>query len=116
RVLDGIVRGTAPDDFEIGSVFTELIYDRRDSPLYPSTGHRESIKLERARQFLGGDIELDRITWSAALFHPFAEDVVLGLSANGGIAWPLEPDDLPVQERFFNGGESSVRSFDESEL
>lgn len=104
------------DDFEIGALFGELVLDTRDSPVYPSRGHRESLKVERARQFLGGDIELDRVIWSAALFHSFAEDVVLGLSARGGIAWPLDPDSLPVQERFFNGGESTVRSFREAEL
>lgn len=107
---------TAPEAFEIGSVFAELIYDRRDSPLYPSSGHRESLKYERARPFLGGDIDLDRLTWSADLFHSLGEDVVVGLSAHGGITWPRDPSELPVQERFFNGGESTVRSFKESRL
>jgi len=110
------VSGTAPDSFEIGSVFGEVILDRRDSPLYPMSGHREDLKFERARRFLGGDVELDRLTWSAELFLPLAEDVVFGVSARGGIAWSHDDGGLPVQERFFNGGESSVRSFEEADL
>jgi outer membrane protein assembly complex protein YaeT len=114
RIRDESARGTAPDAFEIGSVFAELVLDARDAPLYPTRGHRESLKLERARDFLGGDIELDRVTWSVAGFWPWTEDVVLGAAVRGGIAWSDEL--LPVQERFFNGGESSVRSFEEAEL
>ncbi len=114
RVFDGAVRGSAPDAFQIGSVFAELVLDQRDSPLYPTSGHRESVKLERAREYLGGDIELDRLTWSVAGFWSLAQDLVFGATARGGIAW--SDATLPVQERFFNGGESSVRSFEEAEL
>jgi outer membrane protein assembly factor BamA len=114
RTADPLVRGTAPDDFAIASVFAELVIDERDSPIYPSDGHRESVKVERARDFLGGDIELDRLTWSLSGFHTLTENVVVGASVRGGIASSDDP--LPVQERFFNGGESSVRSFEESEL
>lgn len=116
NTADDLVRGETPDAYEIGSVFAELILDRRDSPLYPSRGHREDLKLERARRFLGGNVELDRLTWSTTAFLPFADDVVLGVGLRGGIAWPHDDGGLPVQERFFNGGESSVRSFKEARL
>ncbi|MGE3171371.1 MAG: outer membrane protein assembly factor BamA [Planctomycetota bacterium] len=102
------------DRYEIGTVFTELSVDRRDSPLYPSRGHRTSLKLERAGA--GGNVEFDRVNWAASWFHSFADDLVLGLSARGGAIWPHGQDPIPLQERFFNGGESSVRSFEESEL
>ena len=107
-----------PDDgsSEIGSIFTELLIDRRDSPLYPSRGNRQSFKYERAGRFVGGTIDLDRVTWSSAWFLPVAEPFVLGLAARGGAIWTQDGDSLPVQERFFNGGESSVRSFREAQL
>ncbi|MEZ5966159.1 MAG: BamA/TamA family outer membrane protein [Planctomycetota bacterium] len=113
---DDLVRGAAPSAFEIGSVFAELVLDRRDSPLYPAHGHREELKVESARSFLGGTVDLDRVSWSATLFHSLAEDVVVGLGLSGGITWPHDETGLPVQERFFNGGESSVRSFKEARL
>ncbi|MEQ1631103.1 MAG: outer membrane protein assembly factor BamA [Planctomycetota bacterium] len=107
-----------PDDssYEIGSIFTELLIDRRDSPLYPSRGSRQSLKYERAGRFVGGTIDLDRVTWSSAWFVPISEPFVLGIAARGGAIWTPSGDPLPVQERFFNGGESSVRSFREAQL
>lgn len=114
--IDPSIATSADNSYEIGSVFTELLVDRRDSPLYPSRGNRQSLKFEHAGRFAGGSIELDRLTWSSAWFVPFAEPFVLGVAARGGAIWTHGGDVLPVQERFFLGGESTVRSFREAQL
>ena len=42
---------------------------------------------------------------------------MFALGARGGAIFPLGPTDtIPLQERFFNGGESTVRSVREGEL
>jgi outer membrane protein assembly complex protein YaeT len=103
-------------EFDLSTVFGELVRDTRDSPLSPSVGDRESIKLEHASDVLGGSLRFDRLTLSAALFVPLAEAWILGLSARSGLAWPEPGEGLPIQERFFTGGESSVRSFREDQI
>ncbi len=116
RRIDTGAGGTADSQFEIGSVFAELVLDRRDSPLYPSSGYRLSAKVERADEILGGSVNLDRVTWSAAAFHALAKDWVIGLSMRAGVIWTHDALGIPVQERFYNGGESTVRSFKEAEV
>lgn len=109
--------GTPEDNrYEIGSIFGELVADRRDSPLYPKSGARGSLKFEHAGPDTGGSISLQRLTWSGSWFLPFSERVVLGMSVRGGAIWSPSSQVLPVQERFYNGGESSVRSFREAQL
>jgi outer membrane protein insertion porin family len=116
RDIDEQLRNATDAQFEIGSVFAELVDDRRDSPLYPSDGTRLAWKFEHANEGLGGTVNLDRMTGSAAWFVSLADDWVFGLSARAGAIWSRDDDGIPLQERFFNGGESSVRSFREAQL
>jgi outer membrane protein assembly complex protein YaeT len=114
--IDPTVADPSQNRYEIGSVFGELVADRRDSPLYPGRGYRASLKYEHAGQGVGGNVDLDRLTWNGGLFLPLAPDLVLGLSARTAVIWSLDPAGVPVQERLYNGGESTVRSFRESQL
>jgi outer membrane protein insertion porin family len=102
--------------FKNGTVFLELTWDTRDSQLFPTTGHRLTVKQERSDPALLGTLTYDRTTAKSALFVDLGADFSLGLAAETGVVWFHDPGALPVQERFFNGGESSVRSFHESEL
>lgn len=115
RDIDPTVGTAADSRYEIASAFAELLVDRRDSPLYPSRGHRLSLKLEHAGQGVGGNVDLDRVTWSSSWFLPLTDDLVFGLSARTAVIWPHGAP-IPVQERVFNGGESTVRSFREAKL
>ena len=103
------------NEFDIGNVFTELARDDRDSQIYPTRGNREVLRYEVANRVLGGTIDFQRVTAEASWYLPLAEEWVMGLSARTGVIWPGDGQ-LPVQERFYNGGESTVRSFQESEL
>lgn len=117
RDVDPSVVGSSLLTFEIGSVFAEIVYDDRNSPLYPSEGSRYQLRYERAGDFLGGSIGLSRVTAGASWHVPLPhENWTIGASYEVGLAWSLDSTDLPVQERFFNGGNDSVRSFRESQL
>lgn len=104
------------NDVTIGSVFTELSRDTRDSQIYPTAGHRELVRYEVASKTLGGDLEFSRLTARIDWHHPFATDWILSLAAQSGWIWPVDDEPLPVQERFYNGGQSTVRSFREGKL
>jgi outer membrane protein assembly factor BamA len=50
-------------------------------------------------------------------FYSFNQDTVLGLRYATGFIYPGPGETtVPISERFFNGGENSVRSFRQSEL
>jgi outer membrane protein assembly factor BamA len=115
--VDPSVAATVNNDVTIGEVFTELIRDDRDSQIYPTSGHREVVRFEVASDALGGDVDFLRLTARADWHHElWWERWVLSLGAEGGWIWPGAEEPLPVQERFYNGGQSTVRSFREGKL
>lgn len=118
RDLDPLAAANTVEEFRLGRVFVELSHDSLDSPVYPTSGRRDVIRFEHASEALGGDLAFHRLTartsWHLPL--PVAERWTLSLGAATGLIWPLDDEPLPVQERFYNGGESTVRSFRQSEL
>lgn len=101
----------------VSSVTFDLKRDKRDNPLYPRQGYKVSGSLEVASQFLGGQVDFERLELGASLHQPISEITWLHLGISHGIVFtqgsPL--DELPFNKRFFPGGENSVRGFQEGE-
>ncbi|UCG11841.1 MAG: outer membrane protein assembly factor BamA [Deltaproteobacteria bacterium] len=112
-----IATGDAPSDYDYASVKAQMNYDTRNDLFFPTRGQRSFISAEYADTFLGSEITLMRLTGGMRFFLPLARYTVLGARYRTGLIIP-GPDDftLPIAERFFNGGENTVRSFDQSEL
>jgi len=106
-----------PSDYDYASVKAQTTYDTRNDLFFPTRGQRSFLSVEYADKFLGSEITLTRLTGGLRFFVPLAVDTVLGLRYRTGLILP-GPDDftLPITERFFNGGENTVRSFEQSEL
>jgi outer membrane protein insertion porin family len=117
--------------------------DLRDSPLVSPRGFVFNQTLDLALNAFGSDIELVRGTIRASYYLPFAPKALtpgmvedrngtplqhwfqqssLAFGARLGIAHSLttsgagEVMAIPIDERFFNGGSATVRSFGEREL
>ncbi|MCA8970188.1 MAG: BamA/TamA family outer membrane protein [Planctomycetes bacterium] len=112
--IDSSLRSLVVDDFVVSTVFTELAFDDRDSRLFPTRGSRALLRLEHADNALGGDITFDRATVQAGINTQLAERWILTAAMQSGVVF--SKDAVPVQERFFNGGNSTVRSFRQSQL
>src|SRR5467141_950924 len=122
--------------------FTQTL-DLRESPLVAPRGLLINNTLDVASTAFGSDIQLIRATGRIAYFLPFGpksltpgvvEDQTapplrrwfdqssLAFGARAGIvhslnhSGPDEPTTLPIDERFFNGGATTVRSFGERKL
>lgn len=109
-----------PPDVEsntnVAEFSTSLVYDDRDSPLLPSRGRRGLAKLEWADDAFASDTEFLRARLEYTELQPIGRSV-LAFSARTGLIAPFGlTSEIPLPERFFNGGESSVRSFQEDEL
>ncbi len=92
-------------------------YDKRNALFAPSSGLFAEASVEVALQGLGSELEFVRTKLSAAWFAPLGEGSVLGAGLRGGVIAPaFDETTIPLQERFFAGGENSVRSFLESRL
>ncbi len=105
------------DTYNFASIKLQGTYDDRDDPFYPSRGKRFSFGIEQADSALGGDITFTRLTAGMRYFYSFNRETVLGLRYATGFIYPGPGETtVPISERFFNGGENSVRSFRQSEL
>jgi outer membrane protein assembly factor BamA len=105
------------ETYNFASLKVQGTYDDRDDPFYPTRGRRFTLGLEHADEVLGGEITFTRLTAGMRYFHAFGPDTVLGLRYTTGFIFPGGGEGtVPIGERFFNGGENSVRSFRQSEL
>ena len=99
------------------SIKANVDVDRRDNIFYPSRGWQTALAAEVADQRLGGSQDYVRCTAGAKLFQPLGAGFVLGARLDTGFIVPTRGnEDIPVNDRFFTGGESSVRSFEEQQL
>ncbi|HXX41500.1 MAG TPA: BamA/TamA family outer membrane protein [Chthoniobacterales bacterium] len=117
--------------------------DLRENPLVDPRGFVANNTLDIDTKGLGSDIQLVRSTGRVAYFLPFGpktltpgvatdqtlpplrrwfEQSSLAFGARAGIvhsldhSGPEEPTTIPIDERFFNGGATTVRSFGERDL
>jgi outer membrane protein insertion porin family len=108
---------TIVSDYRKGSVFAELNLDERDNPFYPLSGHQVFVSGESTAPMFGADVEFLRARVGFTLHQPIWERTRLVLHAANGWLWPGEGSArVPIQERYFLGGENTVRSFRESRI
>jgi outer membrane protein insertion porin family len=116
--LDELAEIESPEtNYNTSSIKAQLAWDSRDDYFFPQKGGRLAGALEVAHPALGGDIEFTRLTMGARYFSSLPGGVVLGLRYDTGLILPGSRNViLPLSEKFFNGGENSVRSFTEAQL
>jgi outer membrane protein insertion porin family len=86
--------------------------DSRNDQLDPSGGSNTSIVLQLAPPVVGGDVKYLRTFFQHYSYLPLTSKLVLAAGARFGGAITMEQDQLlPISERFFLGGSSSLRGF-----
>jgi outer membrane protein assembly factor BamA len=104
-------------DYDLGSVKALATYDDRDNIFFPTRGRRGTFSVEHAATALGGDVGFTRFIAGVRGFFALTSATVIGLRYDTGLILPAAGEvAVPVSERFFNGGENTVRSFNQSEL
>jgi outer membrane protein assembly complex protein YaeT len=112
-----IIGNEADGDYDYASLKFQGTYDTRNDIFFPTSGQRIFASAEQADEVLGGDINLTRLTGGARFFYQLTRSTVIGARYTAGLLIPGRNQiTLPLAERFFNGGENTVRSFRESEL
>lgn len=100
----------------VGAIKLAQVIEQRDSPLLPRKGWAFKASIEWADAALASELDFTRLQWNASHLRPLSESTVLALGARAGVAYPTGGEELPLQERFFNGGENQVRAFRETFL
>jgi len=91
------------------------VHDTRNRFLFPTKGQRQSIALEVGLP--GSDLEYYKLKYRAAKYLPVTEKMTFALK--GGIAYGEgfgKTSTLPFYERFYSGGISTVRGYDNNSL
>jgi len=101
----------------VSSVGVSVTNDYRDSKLSPTRGWTVTNSADLAGGPLGGDRNFYRVQTSGEYYIPVViNDVttVLEISGRTGIvqSYPDTPD-VPIFERYFAGGQDSIRGYDE---
>ena len=98
--------------------------DLRDSSISPHKGLLLQGSLEVTGSLLARDaasnpvtVEFIKASGLGTVYLPIGSRVVLALSARGGQIFPLKPESVtPPVRRFFLGGATSIRGFNEDQL
>ncbi|THB76039.1 MAG: outer membrane protein assembly factor BamA [Desulfobulbaceae bacterium] len=89
-----------------------FVRDTRDRLYGATKGSRNSISIKYAGGFLGGDSEFTKAELSSGWYFPLPAGLVFYFHGAIGQAWENVDDKLPVYERFYLGGISSIRGFE----
>src|SRR5690606_5627833 len=109
------------ENFDFGgepSRTTDLVYpgvtltrERADDLQYPRRGYRLSADLRTGVEWLLSDVSFSRLSLSAGWTRAVAARTRLLLRAEAGALWTDDFDDLPPSQRFFAGGDRSIRGY-----
>lgn len=105
------------ENVDLSIVSFASTWDHRDSVFLPREGRYARALAEFSDQALGSEIDFIRLTGTISEYWRFGERTGLVFTARTGFAIMYgDTPTLPLQERFFNGGANSVRSFRQSQL
>jgi len=109
---------TADDkNVNVGSIDFGITRDRRDSPLRPRRGYRWFGQVEAANQAFGGEVNYERFELGGAYHFAVGTWQFMHVGLTHGVITTFGTTDatIPVNKRFFPGGDSSIRGYQDGE-
>lgn len=101
----------------VASIDIGLSRDARDNPLRPRRGYRWFFRTELASHELGSEVNYQREEFGVAYHTSWGSGRWIHLGLTHGVVTTLGSNDrlLPVNRRFYPGGEDSIRGYAEGE-
>jgi outer membrane protein insertion porin family len=101
----------------LSSIEVTLAYDTRDNVFSPRKGMYFSNTLQLTGSFLGGDKDFTKYHSRLSLYFPAVNESVVETRFKVGFADPFSgTDNVPIYERFFAGGASTIRGYHERKV
>jgi outer membrane protein insertion porin family len=101
----------------ISGIRPGLLYDTRDNPFEPKKGTLAGLTVKFASSVLFSQTDFTKVTMYANKYYSLHKRVVLALSARVGAANGFgSTRELPIVERFFLGGRTTVRGYAQDTL
>jgi outer membrane protein insertion porin family len=99
-------------NYYVGSLSTSIYRNTVDSPLTPSRGTMYLIGCKVSGGILGGEISLFKPQFEWTFYHPIFRSSVIGLHLSYEFIKPIGSSEVPFWERFYLGGERSIRGYE----
>jgi len=99
---------------EVSEIGMSWLRDRRNSPSDPSRGDFENVDVNLAMKPIGSSANFLRVYLQNSTYHPIGRRLVFARSTRFGMQTPYGKSlstDIPLPERFFAGGGTSLRGF-----
>lgn len=97
--------------YNMSSITATIYRSTVDSPLTPTRGTLYLAGMKFAGSFLGGDISLIKPRFEFTHYQPLIKNHVLGFHAEYQFIKRIGDSQIPFWERFFLGGEMSIRGY-----
>jgi len=86
-----------------------LMRDTTDDWMFPSRGSKNSVSVEQTGTIFGGDAAYTKYILFSSWFFPLPLDNVFNIRGRLGYISPMDDKEVPVYERFYLGGISTLR-------
>jgi len=98
---------------KISSLSPTLYYSTVDSPIFPTSGTKYLLTYGYSGGFLGGDINMHKLKLQFVKFIPlWKRKHTIGIQAVYQGLKGIGEKEIPIYEKFFLGGEQSIRGYD----
>jgi outer membrane protein insertion porin family len=98
--------------YNVSSISPAIYRNTVDSPLTPSKGSLYLLSCKFAGGILGGDVSIIKPRIELARYIPTFMNQSIGLHLEYQFIQSLSDSDLPFWEKFYLGGERSIRGYD----
>jgi outer membrane protein insertion porin family len=98
--------------YKVSSLTPTIYRSTIDSPLTPTRGTMYLFSIKFAGSFLGGEIHLIKPNLEWTFFKPVFANHVIGLHLDYEYVKPLRNSQVPFWEKFYLGGERSIRGYE----
>ena len=101
----------------VASIAPTLIRDSRNDPINPSRGSLNSVTYDLSSLALASQVDFYKLSGESRWYVPVSNQVVLALGGRGGLARSFGSTAIvPITERYFAGGSTTVRGYSRDEL
>ncbi|MGH7826761.1 MAG: outer membrane protein assembly factor BamA [Candidatus Binatia bacterium] len=101
----------------LSGLSTGIVWNRANDPFNPTRGWTVALSAEQAGGFLGGRFDFFKLLGEGTAYYPLAERTVIASRLRIGFAEPFNGSrEVPLFERFYAGGTTSVRGYERHRL
>ncbi len=101
----------------ISSVSASLIYNSKNNIFNPTSGNLTTLRFSYSNFLIDSQINFFKIFFHSEEYIPFIDGTVFLYSLRFGYIKPISPTtQLPINERFFLGGRTTVRGFPQDSI